>query len=154
MPTRLARIAGIAVALACAGSLPAAERVAERAPVRAVLEVLGAEARFVSGEAALAVTGEAALQRLIERLSRHGELLSIRVVGHADSTGSSEANLRLSARRAAYVGRAISRRYPTVPLISIGAGESSPLASNATDEGRARNRRVEIHVVAKPDVRR
>jgi outer membrane protein OmpA-like peptidoglycan-associated protein len=69
----------------------------------------------------------------------------VEIVGHSDSAGSPEYNQTLSERRAAAVatylqGRGIAR----VRIATLGAGESRPVASNATADGRARNRRVEL----------
>ena len=116
---------------------------------RTTIVVLGAQARFPSDEADLSARDARALRRLIERLPDHGELVSIRVVGHTDSLGPADYNVELSRRRARLIGAAIAERHPGVPLVSVGAGESMPVASNATASGRALNRRVEIHVVAK-----
>ena len=67
------------------------------------------------------------------------------VVGHADSTGSDEYNLGLSQRRASSVaGYLVSRNVLPDRLFVAGQGERSPRASNATEAGRAQNRRVEI----------
>ena len=154
MSARLATLIALVATLLYTSSGTGAERSADEGTVRTVLEMLGAEARFASDAAVLPPAGEGALARLIERLERHGELLSIRVVGHSDSRGPADYNLHLSARRAEHVSAAIARRYPAVPLISSGAGESTPRASNATPAGRARNRRVEIHIVARTGGRR
>ncbi|MEM1315594.1 MAG: OmpA family protein [Pseudomonadota bacterium] len=70
------------------------------------------------------------------------------VVGHADSTGSAEYNQDLSERRADSVAGALSRRgVDRARLAAVGRGETQPVASNATEDGRARNRRVEILIV-------
>jgi hypothetical protein len=71
----------------------------------------------------------------------------LRVTGHTDSIGGSGAGNRvLSARRAAAVKDALRARYGVSAdrLDTGGAGDSQPLATNATLEGRARNRRVEL----------
>ena len=71
----------------------------------------------------------------------------LRVVGHTDSIGGSGAGNRvLSEKRAAAVKAALTSRYGVASgrLDSGGAGDSAPLETNATLEGRARNRRVEI----------
>lgn len=75
----------------------------------------------------------------------------VHVVGHTDSVGSETYNLGLSRRRAEAVGLAL--RADGVAgdrLIYEGRGESEPVAGNDTDEGRRRNRRVDI--VIKPIV--
>lgn len=70
---------------------------------------------------------------------------TVQVVGHADSVGSDSYNLALSERRARSVADALVQRgVGPNRIYVVGRGESQPIASNDTDEGRARNRRVEI----------
>lgn len=67
------------------------------------------------------------------------------VVGHADAVGGDGYNQNLSERRASSVaGYLLSRQVLRERLFVAGQGERVPVASNASDEGRARNRRVEI----------
>ena len=68
------------------------------------------------------------------------------VVGHADSSGPDDYNQQLSERRAASVAGYLVERGRVLPdrLYVAGMGERSPIASNDTAEGKARNRRVEI----------
>ena len=74
---------------------------------------------------------------------------NIKVIGHTDSVGSDNYNQKLSQRRAAAVkAYAVSQGVPTNRLETVGKGSSEPIASNATDAGRAENRRVEIVIVA------
>jgi outer membrane protein OmpA-like peptidoglycan-associated protein len=69
------------------------------------------------------------------------------VVGHTDATGSDSYNQQLSERRAEAVRAELIRDgVPAARLAAIGRGESEPRADNATDAGRAENRRVEILV--------
>ncbi len=69
----------------------------------------------------------------------------LRVVGHTDSTGSARYNQLLSERRAQAVKDAlVSLGVPATRIVATGMGETSPVASNATPQGRAQNRRVEI----------
>lgn len=69
------------------------------------------------------------------------------VAGHTDAIGSEEANLRLSEDRArAVADYLVAQRVMPQRLALQGFGKSQPIASNATPEGRARNRRVEIVV--------
>jgi OOP family OmpA-OmpF porin len=72
--------------------------------------------------------------------------LKLKVVGHTDNRGTAEYNLALSRRRAANVVAALTRSYAIAPerLESEGAGLTQPIASNDTEEGRAKNRRVEL----------
>jgi outer membrane protein OmpA-like peptidoglycan-associated protein len=71
--------------------------------------------------------------------------LKVYVVGHTDSVGSLESNLKLSSDRAASVVKAITARGVAASrLKSAGVGPYSPVASNDTDGGKAKNRRVEF----------
>ncbi len=70
------------------------------------------------------------------------------VQGHASSDGDDQYNLELSQRRADSVRQyLISRGVAAARLTGVGYGESQPVASNDTDEGRRRNRRVEFQLV-------
>jgi outer membrane protein OmpA-like peptidoglycan-associated protein len=72
----------------------------------------------------------------------------IEVAGHTDSTGSDAYNQSLSQRRAGSVSAYLtSREVRADRLVSVGAGESRPVASNETSAGRQQNRRVEITIV-------
>lgn len=75
--------------------------------------------------------------------------LKVWVVGHTDNVGSVESNMTLSSARAAAVVKVLVQRgIGAARLAPYGAGPYAPVASNATDEGRSRNRRVEL--VAQP----
>ena len=72
---------------------------------------------------------------------------SIEIVGYTDSTGSRAHNVELSQRRAQNVaGYLTAQRVPTARLSTRGAGPDAPIASNATADGRAQNRRVEVNL--------
>jgi outer membrane protein OmpA-like peptidoglycan-associated protein len=72
----------------------------------------------------------------------------IEVAGHTDSTGSDSDNQTLSERRASNVAAYLSGQgVPGARMVTVGAGEAHPVASNDTEEGRAQNRRVEITIV-------
>lgn len=72
---------------------------------------------------------------------------TITVAGHADSTGPEEYNMKLSQQRALSVSNYLAAQgVAPQRLSSIGFGESRPIADNATDAGRAANRRVEITI--------
>lgn len=71
----------------------------------------------------------------------------IDVMGHTDSTGSDDYNMSLSKRRAdAVADYLVMRGVSRARVATIGYGERYPVADNATAEGRARNRRVEIKI--------
>ena len=72
----------------------------------------------------------------------------LRIEGHTDNTGSAFKNDELSGQRAEAVRAALVRRgLPVDRLVTEGYGSSQPAASNATAQGRAQNRRIEIRVV-------
>ncbi len=74
--------------------------------------------------------------------------VKLEVAGHTDSLGSDGYNLELSKQRAAAVRRyLVSQGVTAGNIYSKGYGELQPVASNATEEGRAANRRVEIHLL-------
>jgi outer membrane protein OmpA-like peptidoglycan-associated protein len=76
------------------------------------------------------------------------EKLSIIIEGHTDSRGSDYANLVLSNRRAESVKRYLVKKGIHINRIkTVGHGESKPIASNNTEEGRKLNRRTEIYIM-------
>jgi len=74
--------------------------------------------------------------------------LNVFIVGHTDNQGNVDANLALSRRRAQAVADALARQYgvPQARLQAQGVANFAPVASNASEDGRSRNRRVEMVV--------
>jgi outer membrane protein OmpA-like peptidoglycan-associated protein len=72
--------------------------------------------------------------------------LSLLIVGHTDNVGGYDANVTLSQRRAEAVFQELTSTYGVAAsrLRAVGVGMAAPVASNATDDGRAKNRRVEL----------
>ena len=87
------------------------------------------------------------LDNVAQTLSQYNQTV-VEVAGHTDNVGTDSYNQALSERRAnsvaAYLG---SRGVMQQRMITVGAGESRPIASNDTESGRAQNRRVEITLV-------
>ncbi len=102
---------------------------------------------FAVDSATLRPDLQADLRTLADNLNRYRDT-DIRVVGHTDNTGTAAYNQQLSERRAASVA-AVLRNAGVAPgrVSTAGRGMSEPVASNATPEGRARNRRVEIFII-------
>ncbi|MFO7654469.1 MAG: OmpA family protein [Candidatus Krumholzibacteriia bacterium] len=100
---------------------------------------------FGVGSAMLAPGQEALLDQLAAAVRRFPEA-TIRLEGHTDDTGAREANLRLSRRRAEMVAGELARRLGVPPdtVETVGMGPDHPIATNATAEGRARNRRIDL----------
>jgi len=70
---------------------------------------------------------------------------TVQIIGHTDNTGSAAYNQDLSARRASAVRNVLANNGVNPGrIVAIGRGETQPIASNLTPEGRAQNRRVEI----------
>ena len=102
---------------------------------------------FEPNSTSLAPGSEGALDALVRLLDAHPET-RIRVIGHTDNTGRPEVNLGLSRRRAAaVVERLVAGGVAPDRLIALGYGATQPIADNATEAGRARNRRIEIRNV-------
>ena len=83
------------------------------------------------------------------RLKKDAVNAQLKVTGYTDSVGSDAYNLKLSKERAqSVVEYLIASGIPRNQFASVtGAGESSPVASNQTPEGRAQNRRTEIQII-------
>jgi len=98
--------------------------------------------RFAPGSAVIDETDPKTLERLRAVLSRCPGA-EIEIGGHTDSQGSADLNARLSRARAEAVRAALVARGARLGrLVAIGYGESEPIASNDTEEGRAMNRRI------------
>jgi outer membrane protein OmpA-like peptidoglycan-associated protein len=90
---------------------------------------------------------QSTLGTVADTLSQY-EKSYVDVLGHTDSTGSDSYNQSLSERRAASVANFLTNSgVQRERLATRGFGESQPVASNSTEEGRAANRRVEIKIV-------
>ena len=74
----------------------------------------------------------------------------VQLVGHTDNTGTPEANQTLSLDRAnAVKGMLVAQGVGADRISTAGFGQDRPVASNDTEEGRARNRRTELNVTRK-----
>ncbi len=99
---------------------------------------------FDTAEATLKPESEQTLGQVLALLQRK-PALRLQVAGHTDSQGEAGYNQALSRRRAeAVVAWLVGRGIAASRLAAEGHGESRPVASNASEEGRARNRRVEL----------
>jgi outer membrane protein OmpA-like peptidoglycan-associated protein len=100
---------------------------------------------FEFASAALRRESDATVAEVAALLQRHPDW-RIRFDGHTDNVGTAAANLDLSKRRAEAVKAAVAQKLGGGPerFESAGYGAGSPRESNATPEGRARNRRVEM----------
>jgi OmpA-OmpF porin, OOP family len=98
---------------------------------------------FASGSADIPPEDQAELDLAAEILAEDGR--NLRIIGHTDSTGDADANRTLSnARAKAVADYLISKGVAGNRLSSYGLGQDQPIADNATEDGRARNRRIEF----------
>ncbi len=103
---------------------------------------------FASGSAALSQQASDALDRVIVELGQNPDL-RMEVQSHTDNQGRAASNMELSRQRAIAVVRYLADvgGIDLGRLSAVGFGESQPLQSNSTAEGRQANRRVEIRVL-------
>ena len=101
---------------------------------------------FAHDDATLNPSFTSSLNQLAQTMNQYNQT-TINVAGHTDSTGSDSYNYNLSRQRAASVANyLISRGVSPNRINAVGYGESSPIASNDNEYGRAQNRRVEITI--------
>ncbi len=100
---------------------------------------------FNTGNDQLTAESSPALAEVAKALNESPEL-TLYVVGHTDNVGSIDSNQDLSARRARSVVASLVNDYEisSERLLPIGVGLAAPVTTNTTQEGRARNRRVEL----------
>ena len=102
---------------------------------------------FASNKSELLSSSTEKLNQAATALVQQDKTATIRVEGHTDSTGASSTNQALSQARAEAVrSYLVSHGVDASRITAIGMGSNNPVASNATPEGRANNRRVEIIV--------
>ena len=106
--------------------------------------VIQADALFDFDKSVLRPDGRKNIDDAVAKL-RGVDLELVIATGHTDSVGSDAYNQRLSERRAAAVKEyLVSKGIPASKITTIGKGESQPVATNKTAEGRQKNRRVDI----------
>ena len=144
-----------------AGMMPKKAAAAEPAPVvvakpapkpEPVVEKvsLKAGALFDVSKADLKAAGKSELDVLVSEIKdSNTQIEQITVTGHTDSAGASEYNRKLSERRAEAVkAYLVSKGLSGDRIVTKGAGDAQPVASNKTAGGRAQNRRVDIDIKA------
>jgi OmpA-OmpF porin, OOP family len=108
-----------------------------------------ADAFFDFDKSVLKPAGKAKLSDLVSKL-QGTDIEVVVATGHTDAIGSDAYNMKLSLRRAnAVKAFLVSKGIPADRVFVEGKGESQPVASNKTREGRAKNRRVEVEVVGR-----
>lgn len=103
---------------------------------------------FKSGTAVIPDSSKPLLSK-VDAIIRKLDAEKVIVQGHTDSVGAAEVNMKLSKDRAIAVADYLSSLGGGYPLEDVGYGETNPIASNETAEGRATNRRVDLVVSVK-----
>jgi OmpA-OmpF porin, OOP family len=99
---------------------------------------------FDTGKSVIKPESKAIIEQIVQML-KENPALAISVEGHTDNVGSQESNKKLSNERAKSVLTAIAAQgIDTRRLTSTGYGQEKPIADNNTEEGKAKNRRVEL----------
>ncbi len=105
---------------------------------------------FETGKSTLqaAAGNEQVLQALKAFLEQEKQITKLRIGGHTDNVGKEEDNLKLSGERALAIKQwLVTNGIAKDRLIAVGFGQTKPIVSNDTEEGRAQNRRTEFKIV-------
>ncbi len=102
---------------------------------------------FETASAILKPESTKIIDKIVKLMKEHTDL-SFSIEGHTDGDGTEESNLILSEKRADAVKTYLTENGVAVSRLAVkGFGESKPIATNDTDEGKAKNRRVEFVVI-------
>ena len=108
------------------------------------------QVQFDTAKATIKKVSDPLLDSVASVLKDHPELLKLEVQGHTDTKGVKISNQLLSQSRAESVKKALVKRgIDAKRLSSKGYGQDQPIATNDTDEGRTKNRRVQFKIVEK-----
>lgn len=131
---------------------PVEEPVAQAAPPAEAPPPSGTQIAHLEGthfafdSAKLTPAGEAILDEAVAAMDKHATI-RVRIEGNTDSVGSDAYNMKLGQRRADTVQRyLVGKGIAADRLTAVSYGETKPIASNDTAEGRAQNRRVDLVV--------
>jgi outer membrane protein OmpA-like peptidoglycan-associated protein len=110
--------------------------------------VISEQVQFETGTAAIRPESAAILGEVVRVLGDHPEIEHVEIQGHTDTTGSAELNRTLSEERASAVRSwLVAHGVAEERLVARGYGPDRPISDNASEAGRAKNRRVEFHVL-------
>ncbi len=130
----------------CPGTLPGMKVNSRGCVISQTVDISGVHFEF--NKARLMLDSKTVLNNVAKALTNEPDVRII-IAGHTDSVGSDAYNKRLSQQRAqSVVDYLISKGIESTRLRAVGYGESKPIADNNTEEGRERNRRVELQVIS------
>ncbi|KVQ53642.1 hypothetical protein WT21_04995 [Burkholderia territorii] len=133
----------------CGKPQPVAQLAPASRPTPQSQVLLQGDAHFDTDSSQLTPQGRAALDSFI-KTNRGTQFRRVMLTGFTDSTGGASHNLALSNARAHTVANYLrANGLSAQSFVSDGRGASDPVASNASVDGRAQNRRVEIHIDTK-----
>jgi OOP family OmpA-OmpF porin len=145
---------GMATIVGCDGyTLDLQAEVIEGAPSGLIGAIVIPEAALFAFDSAQLTEGA---EQVIETYRKQlrpeiSEAYAAIIIGHTDSTGKADYNMKLSRRRAqAMSDYLVSTGVDASKLRIVGRGEDAPIASNDTKKGQAQNRRVEVVTIAEP----
>ena len=104
---------------------------------------------FETGKATFKIGGDSdkTLLQLKQYLDENPRVTKLRIEGHTDNVGSAAANEQLSGERALAIKKFLVEKGVTkTRLLAVGFGQSKPVADNATEDGKAKNRRTEFRI--------
>jgi len=111
-----------------------------------LLVQMASDILFDTGSAVLKPESMAQVGKVGDIIAKYGDD-RVRIEGHTDAVGSASSNEELSLRRADAVKRVLlSRGVQEKQILVLGLGETKPVGDNHSAEGRAKNRRVELHI--------
>jgi outer membrane protein OmpA-like peptidoglycan-associated protein len=126
------------------------EEMKQEIQAKDILEALNNDGRialyinFETGKSSISAESQKIIDNIVTML-KDNPTLKISIEGHTDNRGNAASNKTLSENRAkAVMNAVISKGIPASRLGSKGWGQEKPVADNASDEGKAKNRRVEI----------
>ena len=135
-----------------ASDKPEAHGCPEAVRVQGQQIVLLQTVEFKTGRAELEPSASKLLEQVAAVLREHPEIARVAVDGHTDNVGREQANVVLSQARAVTVVRWMAEHgIDARRLEARGFGPRRPIADNGTDEGRARNRRVEFQILKRTE---
>jgi len=104
--------------------------------------------KFPSGSSEIQPQNFGIMNKIVQGIATF-KASTVQVTGHTDATGSNAVNLSLSEKRAQNVARFLTDvgHIPADKITTEGYGSQQPVASNATPEGRAENRRIDVLIV-------
>ena len=112
--------------------------------------VINEQVQFDTDRATIKKASDGLLDNVAKAIKDHPEILKIEVQGHTDNTGAKAHNQQLSKARADAVSKALIKRgVEASRLTSQGYGQDQPIATNDTDDGRTKNRRVQFKITDK-----